>query len=734
MARITLIPETQLSFSPMSDFDAYQTAFNPAPFVPNAGEKYEVIWDGVTFSSMAYTQGEFPGTIFLGNTIMFNGVNTGEPFLYGCLMSGEGAELFTFTSEETHTVAVYQETEAEEGEVDSEAIILKNREGIDIAYSGIDTVKFNKADGGTQTFIRGEVVEDMPIEVDFSKGNQIIGAPVGILVKSAILQKPENLIPQNIVKGVDIAGVVGTKDIPTGEATTVNLDFSSGDMSVLPDGDKLFSKVDIPKPQNLTSENIALGIDIAGVVGTLAVEEGGGSGDGVDEIPVYEPEWIDDICFWDCDGTLIQHIPVSAAASLTILPEVPEHEGLTFVGWNYTLEELQAVTYPRDVGAVYVPSDGKTHVKINITQTNYLAVPLYFQQTVSGGVSIDWGDGSDAETVSGTGSVTVTHTYAGIGEYEIVLTVTSGVLTLGQGTSATKFIGGSQSYYPQYVTEMYIGENVNLSVYSLSSYTNVKVITLPLHLTSIPNYNFYITYPLCIVIPRGITTIGSNTINSVGSYANQYHLPICLPETINTINSNSLFRSTYSYRIVIPGRLTTINANVGAECEKGVRLFFPSTVVSFGDGALSNWPRLRMIDVSNVKTYGTYAFQNMYSLKKIKLSEKATTIGNYFGYCCQAEEIILPATLTTIGSNFLYNAYNVKRLIIKGTFSSRPSISGKVQTMIYTSTTPNAVMYLPSYSTDMYVPDSAVEIYKSKVGDYKKCVKPLSEYPGKLPE
>ncbi len=57
-----------------------------------------------------------------------------------------------------------------------------------------------------------------------------------------------------------------------GEAVeqTIELDFSSGDMTVNPDEGKIFSKVSIPQPETLIPENIAEGIDIAGIVGSMA--------------------------------------------------------------------------------------------------------------------------------------------------------------------------------------------------------------------------------------------------------------------------------------------------------------------------------------------------------------------------------------------------------------------------------------------------------------------------------
>lgn len=55
-----------------------------------------------------------------------------------------------------------------------------------------------------------ELIEGMSIAVNFSGGDQIVFAPDGYAVKSATIKKPTNLLPENIAKDVDIAGVVGT--------------------------------------------------------------------------------------------------------------------------------------------------------------------------------------------------------------------------------------------------------------------------------------------------------------------------------------------------------------------------------------------------------------------------------------------------------------------------------------------------------------------------------------------
>lgn len=55
----------------------------------------------------------------------------------------------------------------------------------------------------------------------------------------------------------------------TGISTTVELDFSNGNQTVTPEDGKFFSKVTVLKPDTLIPENIAKDVDVAGIVGTL---------------------------------------------------------------------------------------------------------------------------------------------------------------------------------------------------------------------------------------------------------------------------------------------------------------------------------------------------------------------------------------------------------------------------------------------------------------------------------
>lgn len=163
-------------------------------------------------------------------------------------------------------------------------IVLKDRNGKDVTYEGIETVTFDTTAEGVQaTFTEGVAVEDLEIVPDFSGGDMPVMVAENTLAKSAIIKKPEDLTPENIRKGKEIGGVSGnfigdTEEVVVGESEGASpLNFAEEDSQIVtPSADgKVISRVTIEKPANLLPENIAEGVDIAGIIGTLAAGGGG---------------------------------------------------------------------------------------------------------------------------------------------------------------------------------------------------------------------------------------------------------------------------------------------------------------------------------------------------------------------------------------------------------------------------------------------------------------------------
>lgn len=101
-------------------------------------------------------------------------------------------------------------------------------------------------------------------------GNQTVLPDEGMTLSSATIIKPDTMIPENIKVGVDIGGVVGTAPTPKAEQTkTVDLDMAAGNQTISPDEGKVLSSAVVTKPTTLVAENIKKDINIGGVVGTL---------------------------------------------------------------------------------------------------------------------------------------------------------------------------------------------------------------------------------------------------------------------------------------------------------------------------------------------------------------------------------------------------------------------------------------------------------------------------------
>lgn len=154
-------------------------------------------------------------------------------------------------------------------------IKLKGQNGENLTFNDVERVYFDSADqeGEVVHYTHGKVMEDVTIEPDFANGDQVFSVPDGSLVKEATIVKPATLVPENIRAGTNVAGVVGEYVTP-GTTKEIEPDFSEGNQTVTAEGDERWNEVVFKKPETLIPENIAKDIDIAGIIGTFA---GGGA-------------------------------------------------------------------------------------------------------------------------------------------------------------------------------------------------------------------------------------------------------------------------------------------------------------------------------------------------------------------------------------------------------------------------------------------------------------------------
>lgn len=94
-------------------------------------------------------------------------------------------------------------------------IVLLDKSGSSDVYSTGRGIRLYAEDGLAHDFFPNNY-EKVTLDADFSDGNMIIEPSGSSMLEEVTVVKPINLIPSNIAKDVDIAGIVGTYEGSTG--------------------------------------------------------------------------------------------------------------------------------------------------------------------------------------------------------------------------------------------------------------------------------------------------------------------------------------------------------------------------------------------------------------------------------------------------------------------------------------------------------------------------------------
>ena len=340
-----------------------------------------------------------------------------------------------------------------------------------------------------------------------------------------------------------------------------------------------------------------------------------------------------DVIFIDYDGSVVTaktKAEINAMTSDSDLPENPSHTGLTAQGWNWTVTQLKAqLTAMPDqkvyVGQMYITQSGATEIDIELVDD--LALSPYLNLAVNGSVTIDWGDNSETDTVTGTSTSTriyTQHVYQTTGNYTISITVNSGTFRfyvannhpiLNDKNSSSQY---SSRKYSASIKRIRLGGNVN----SGSTFTQ--------------HYSL-----ASITIPSSITSIGSN------AFQNCYSLTrITIPSEITSISDYAFYNCYSLTDIAISSSVTSIGTYTFYSCYSITDIAIPSGVTSISD----------------------YALSSCYSLTSVTIPSSVTSIGNYaFSNCYSIASIIIPSGVTSIGNSVFSNCYSVLAYHFKST-------------------------------------------------------------------
>lgn len=274
MAQTVIMERQMLSFAYQESMGIWVSTSNPSLFLPVEGTEYTVDWGGTTYNCMAFVTDAAPGNVLLGNPMPLGGEGNGVPFLMSSLADGSGMSIMTFDEGETREVGVW--LVEEDVQAPSATVKIKGYSGAEHTYEDVPKVWLAAPESTAENpvlvpFTYGEALDNVEVVPDFSGGNQKVIMPAGFMARSAVVKKPAELVPGNIKAGETVAGITGEYEgeAPETEEKTVAADFSGGDMVLEPSDGKVLSKATVTRPETLVPENIAEGVDIAGIIGTF---------------------------------------------------------------------------------------------------------------------------------------------------------------------------------------------------------------------------------------------------------------------------------------------------------------------------------------------------------------------------------------------------------------------------------------------------------------------------------
>ena len=376
-----------------------------------------------------------------------------------------------------------------------------------------------------------------------------------------------------------------------------------------------------------------------------------------------------DVIFLDYDGTVVDaktKAEINAMTSDSDLPANPTHTWLTAQGWNWTVAQLktQLTAMPNDkvyVGQMYVTQSGKTEIDVVMPEGRLSPILTI---AVNGTVSIDWGDNTTPDTVTGTSESTRLevgpHSYASAGNYTIKISVTSGSFAFYSGNNSYTLLrknttGTENRVYANCVKKIRIGTGITkIGDYALSYCYSLASVTISSGVTSIGASAFQNCYSLAsVTIPSDVTSIGSSAFSNCYSLAS-----VTIPSGVTSIRGSAFYYCSSLAKITIPSGVTSIGASAFSTCYSLSSVTIPSGVTSIGNYAFQNCYSLASVTIpSDVTSIGTTAFQNCYSLVNVTIPSKVTSIGNTaFQNCYGVKEYhILPTSVPTAGTTIFQN-------------------------------------------------------------------------------
>lgn len=622
--------------------------------------------------------------------------------------------------------------------------IVRDRNGNLVEYYGKNTVSFDVTDGGVVTFTKGIAVEDIPISLDFSEGNQTIAAPKGYLVKSAVIEKPVDLVAENIRRGKVIANIEGdfigdTEEITVDGDNDLNFAGGDGDFVVEPSSEeKVISKVTISKPSELIPDNIAKGVIIAGVEGTHS-----GTQEIVQVKGSYTPTVSGNVTIEHNLGVIPDIIMVRANASAGgyIANIIGFAEEIARDGY------FQKIQTNNSYGLISM--DGKINIFSNSDSNGMIhsATPKIFKVggsslahevgktyswTVIGGLVHRQGYFFMRLALDGNGNLIVIGGVPAIQQLKIYVDGTlAKTVDYAHADEVTIDISDVAGEFQEYtITVEGVGENLN-SQYPYSFYDTVMGYTISLGGTcgasaywrltgdgtltiygegAMDDYatatdqpwSAYASIISRVVVEYGITRTGMRAFQSTSTKT------IELPDSLVEIARNIAYGCKSLTSITIPDSVTSIGIYAFYQCTSLTSITIPAGVTRIENSAIRGCTSLATINILGAITYiGEYALADSI-ITSFVIPDTVTEIVNGAFYACtKLTSVTIGSGVKSIGATAFTNCSNLTSAYFKVTsgwkrYSSATSTSGTTISSSYLSSTSTAATYLRSTYAGYY--------------------------------
>lgn len=332
---------------------------------------------------------------------------------------------------------------------------------------------------------------------------------------------------------------------------------------------------------------------LSSVAVNVNVPQGGGT-----EAPENDVEFI------DYDGTIVYSYTAQEFLALDAMPANPTHEGLTAQGWNWTLadaKEYVSIYGWFQIAQLYITNDGKTRLYITIPDDapENRRKPVFRFYNYSGasetkGFTIDYGDGTTTEHITGTGARSIqNHTYASGGSYVVTIMPDEGVeVWLGSGGSGTSsssepvighYTSGTNRYYNCMLYKIELGERAGISNYGCQRCEHLKIVSIPNASIYIGDNAFAYNYMLnSISLPSTMTSIGRQVFSNAHGLSTAV-----LPKSLTSVDG--LFNGCEGLSsIILPKTLTSLVNTPFHSCYSLLSITFPSTTNSIAASSFQN--------------------------------------------------------------------------------------------------------------------------------------------------